>query len=92
MGDVKISDLILTDEHEVVDMDASVADAADMLLKLGRGVLVVLGSDMKVKGIVTPNQILAAVSAGGDPSTDSSPCLSLPTGSIHLASSCACCC
>ena len=66
MDDVKVSDLILTDEHDVVDMDDSIATAADKLLSLGRGILIVLGDDKKVKGIVTSNQILAAVSGGGD--------------------------
>ena len=70
MDDVKVSDLILTDEHDVVDMEDSIATAAEKLLSLGRGILVVLGDDKKVKGIVTSNQILAAVSSGGDPTTD----------------------
>ena len=71
MDDVKVSDLILTDEHDVVDMEDSIADAAGKLLSLGRGILIVLGDDKKVKGIVTPNQVLAAVSGGGDPSSQS---------------------
>ncbi|MDC3291172.1 CBS domain-containing protein [Euryarchaeota archaeon] len=66
MDDVKVSDLILTDEHEVVEMDASIADAASKLLALERGILIVLGEDNMVKGIVTPNQVLSAISGGGD--------------------------
>tara|TARA_B110000116_G_scaffold179992_1_gene155801 strand:- start:705 stop:1133 length:429 start_codon:yes stop_codon:yes gene_type:complete len=66
MDDVKVSDLILTDEHEVVEMDASIADAASKLLALERGILIVLGEDKKVRGIVTPNQVLSAISDGGD--------------------------
>nr|AIF04715.1 hypothetical protein [uncultured marine group II/III euryarchaeote KM3_176_C10]AIF18042.1 CBS domain-containing protein [uncultured marine group II/III euryarchaeote KM3_80_H04] len=66
MDDVKVSDLILTDEHEVVEMDASIADAASKLLALERGILIVLGEDNMVKGIVTPNQVLSAISDGGD--------------------------
>ena len=69
MDDVRVSDLILTDEHEVVDMEDSIVDAAGKLLSLGRGILIVIADDNKVKGIVTPNQILAAVSGGGDPSS-----------------------
>ncbi|MBT4059711.1 MAG: CBS domain-containing protein [Euryarchaeota archaeon] len=70
MDDVKVSDLILTDEHDVVDMDASITDAAGKLLELGRGILVVLGDDKKVKGILTPNQVLAAVASGADTSSE----------------------
>ncbi len=66
MDEVKVSDLVLTDEHKVVGMDTSISEAASELLSLGRGILVVLGDDSKVKGIVTPNQILEAVSGGGD--------------------------
>ncbi len=66
MDDVKVSDLILTDEHEVVEMDSSIAGAASKLLALQRGILIVLGDDKMVKGIVTPNQVLSAISDGGD--------------------------
>jgi predicted transcriptional regulator len=66
MDDVLVSDLVLTDEHETVGLDESIADAAEKLLDLGRGVLVVVGDKNKVKGIVTPNQVLAAVAAGAD--------------------------
>ena len=31
-----------------------------------RGILIVLGEDNMVKGIVTPNQVLSAISGGGD--------------------------
>ncbi len=68
MSDVRVSDLILTDEHDTIEMDASIADAATKLLALGRGLLVVLGDDKKVKGIVTPNQVLSAVADGGNSS------------------------
>ena len=69
MDDVKVSDLILTDEHDIVGMDESISSAAGKLLELGRGILIVLGDDNQVKGIVTPNQVLAAVSDGGDSSS-----------------------
>nr|AIF21286.1 hypothetical protein [uncultured marine group II/III euryarchaeote KM3_99_A09] len=70
MDDVLVSDLVLTDEHETVALDESIADAAEKLLDLGRGVLVVVGDNNKVKGIVTPNQVLAAVAAGADTSVE----------------------
>ncbi len=66
MDDVLVSDLVLTDEHETVGLDESISSAAEKLLDLGRGVLVVVGDGNKVKGIVTPNQVLAAVAAGAD--------------------------
>jgi CBS domain-containing protein len=70
MDDVLVSDLVLTDEHGTVGLDESISNAAEMLLDLGRGILVVVGEGNKVKGIVTPNQVLAAVSAGADTATE----------------------
>ena len=66
MDDVLVSDLVLTDEHETVGLDTSISAAAELLLDLGRGVLIVVGDGNTVKGIVTPNQVLAAVAAGAD--------------------------
>ncbi len=66
MDDVRVSDLILTDEHDIVDMESTIAESAAKLLALGRGVLIVLGDDKRVKGIMTPNQVLAAVADGSD--------------------------
>ena len=54
MDDVLVSDLGLTDEHETGGLDESISSAAEKLLDLGRGVLVVVGDGNKVKGIVTP--------------------------------------
>jgi predicted transcriptional regulator len=70
MDDILVSDLVLTDEHETVGLDESISSAAEKLLDLGRGVLVVVGEGNKVKGIVTPNQVLAAVAAGADTSAE----------------------
>jgi predicted transcriptional regulator len=64
---VRVSDLVLTDEHDIVRLDDNLAVATRKLLDIGRGVLIVLGDDEKVKGIVTANNILNAVAEGGDP-------------------------
>ena len=65
MSEVRIRDLVLTDEHDTVDLEESLVDAAKKLLSLPRGILVAL-DDGKVKGVLTSIQILAAVAEGSD--------------------------
>ena len=64
---VKVSDLVLTDEHDTVSEDESLASAAQKLLNLAQGILIVLDDDRKVKGIVTSTRILQAVAQGQNP-------------------------
>lgn len=68
MSEVRIRDLVLTDEHDTVDLEESLVDAAKKLLALPRGILVAL-DDGKVKGVLTSIQILAAVAEGTDMSS-----------------------
>ncbi|PXF24327.1 MAG: hypothetical protein CXX71_00640 [Methanobacteriota archaeon] len=68
--DVQVSDLVLTDEHDTVGMDDTLADAAGKLVALRRGILIVLGDDNKVKGVISPAQILVAVAGGIDVNSD----------------------
>ena len=69
MSEVRIRDLVLTDEHDTVDLEESLVDAAKKLLSLPRGILVAL-DDGKVKGVLTSIQILAAVAEGTDMSSE----------------------
>ncbi len=68
--DLQVSDLVLTDEHDTVGMDDTLADAAGKLVALRRGILIVLGDDNKVKGVISPAQILMAVAGGIDVNSD----------------------
>jgi len=68
--DVQVSDLVLTDEHDTVGMDDTLADAAGKLVAIRRGILIVLGDDNKVKGVISPAQILMAVAGGIDVNSD----------------------
>ena len=63
MSEVRIRDLVLTDEHDIVALDDSLVDAASKLLALPRGILVAI-EDGKVKGVLTSIQILSAVAEG----------------------------
>ena len=63
---MKVSELILTDEHETTTPDTSLVEATKKLLSLPRGVLIVLGNDRTPKGVLADAQILRAVSEGLD--------------------------
>ncbi|MGY8701721.1 MAG: CBS domain-containing protein [Candidatus Poseidoniales archaeon] len=69
MSEVRIRDLVLTDEHDTVELSDSLVDAAKKLLGLPRGILVALDSG-KVKGVLTSIQILSAVADGIDMNTE----------------------
>ena len=63
---MKVSELVLTDEHDTILPDTSLVEATKKLLSLPRGVLIVLGKDKTPKGVLADAQILRAVSEGLD--------------------------
>ena len=65
MSGVRISDLVLSDEHDTIEMSDSLVAAANKLLALPRGVLVVLDGT-KAKGVLTSVQLLRALATGND--------------------------
>jgi len=66
MSEALISDLVLTDEHATVGVDDSVVEGTKRLIDLPGGVLIVLGEDDSVKGVLGTKQILVAVAEGRD--------------------------
>ena len=42
MSEVRISDLVLTDEHSTIELDDTLVSAAEAIIALPRGVLIVL--------------------------------------------------
>ncbi len=65
MSGVRISDLVLSDEHDTIEMSDNLVAAANKLLALPRGVLVVLDGT-KAKGVLTSVQLLRALATGND--------------------------
>tara|TARA_Y100000588_G_C14182642_1_gene894356 strand:- start:980 stop:1357 length:378 start_codon:yes stop_codon:yes gene_type:complete len=63
---MKVSELVLNDEHDTTSPDTSLVEATKKLLSLPRGVLIILGDDKKPKGVLADAQILRAVSEGLD--------------------------
>ena len=68
--DMKVSDLILTDEHDTVALNDSLKDATKKLLNLPRGVLIVLSEESAPKGVISDAHILQAVADGMDCSSE----------------------
>ena len=69
MSEALISDLVLTDEHATVGVDDSIVEGTKRLIDMPGGVLIVLGENDTVKGVLGTKQILAAVAEGRDLST-----------------------
>ena len=63
---MKVSELVLTDEHDTTSPETSLVEATKKLLSLPRGVLIILGDNGKPKGVLADAQILRAVSKGLD--------------------------
>lgn len=63
---MKVSDLILTDEHDTISPDTSLVEATRKLISLPRGVLIILDEGNVPKGVLADAQILRAVAEGLD--------------------------
>ena len=63
---MKVSELVLTDEHDTISPETSLVEATKKLLSLPRGVLIILDGEKVPKGVLADAQILRAVSEGLD--------------------------
>ena len=82
---MKVSELVLTDEHDTISPDTSLVEATKKLLSLPRGVLIILDGDNVPKGVLADAQILRAVAEGLDCNGETSVSythLTLPTKRI----------
>lgn len=63
-----VRDLTLDDEHMTVGTDDSLQEAAQRLLTVPGGILVVLSDDHRVKGVIGQRQLVQALADGVDAS------------------------
>jgi CBS-domain-containing membrane protein len=61
-----VNDLTLDDEHMTVGINDSLQEAAQRLLTVPGGILVVLDDDQRVKGVIGQRQLIKALSDGVD--------------------------
>ena len=63
-----VGDLTLDDEHMSVGVDDTLQEAAKRLLTISGGIVVVLGDEHRVKGVIRQRQLIRALSQGVDAS------------------------
>ena len=63
-----VGDLTLDDEHMSVGIDDTLQEAAKRLLTISGGIVVVLGDEHRVKGVIGQRQLIKALSQGVDAS------------------------
>ena len=63
-----VGDLTLDDEHMSVGFDDTLQEAAKRLLTISGGIVVVLGDEHRVKGVIGQRQLIKALSQGVDAS------------------------
>ena len=64
-----VADLTLDDEHMTIGLDDSLQEAAERLLTISGGILVVLDENQHVKGVIGQRQLLKAMANGVDASS-----------------------
>ncbi|UCH90087.1 MAG: CBS domain-containing protein [Thermoplasmata archaeon] len=64
---MRVSDLIITDEFKIIEMDANGKAAAQKLMGIPRGVVLVIDSDGKAKGVITAREFLKKIVDGDNP-------------------------
>lgn len=64
-----VADLTLDDEHMTIGLDDHLQEAAERLLTISGGILVVLDDDQHVKGVIGQRQLLKAMASGVDASS-----------------------
>ena len=67
---MKVSELVLNDEHDTISPDTSLVEATKKLLSLPRGVLIIVDNGNIPKGVLADAQILRAVAEGLDCNTE----------------------
>ena len=63
-----VGDLTLDDEHMSGGVDDTLQEAAKRLLTISGGIVVVLGDEHRVKGVIGQRQLIKALSQGVDAS------------------------
>lgn len=64
---MKVSDLIITDEFKVIEMDSNGKAAAQKLMGIPRGVVLVIDNQGKAKGVITAREFLKKIVDGDNP-------------------------
>ena len=66
-GRLKVSDLTITDEFRTVSKEANGKEAAQMLMKIPHGIVLVVGNNNKPEGVITAREFLSKIIDGENP-------------------------
>ena len=66
-SNLRVSDLVITDEFRTVSKDADGKEAAAMLMKIPHGIVLVVGNNNKPEGVITAREFLSKIISGENP-------------------------
>ncbi len=68
-SEMKVSDLIITDEFKTISDSADGKEAAQELMGIPRGVVLVINEDQEPQGVITAREFLRKIVEGDNPTT-----------------------
>lgn len=66
-GGLRVSDLVIDDEFQLVPVTANGKSAAEKLMEIPRGVVIVVNSEKKPEGVLTAREFLSIIVDGNNP-------------------------
>jgi len=65
--EMKVSDLIITDEFKTISLESNGKEAAEELMGIPRGVVLVINENEEPKGVITAREFLKMIVDGNNP-------------------------
>lgn len=65
--EMRVSDLIITDEFKTININSKGKEAAEELMGIPRGVVLVINDDEEPKGVITAREFLKSIVEGTNP-------------------------
>jgi signal-transduction protein with cAMP-binding, CBS, and nucleotidyltransferase domain len=66
---LRVSDLTITDEFRTVAKEADGKEAAQMLMKIPHGIVLVVGTNNRPEGVITAREFLTTIISGENPAS-----------------------
>ena len=66
-NEMKVSDLIITDEFKTISLESNGKEAAEELMGIPRGVVLVINENEEPKGVITAREFLKMIVDGQNP-------------------------
>jgi len=69
MSNLRVSDLVITDEFRTISKSADGKEAAQMLMKIPHGIVLVVDNNNKPEGVITAREFLTKIIKGENPAS-----------------------